>query len=308
MAHICDDNIIVHYELYDNSTHVIDAKVEAESSVVYVRAMNYVSKLLSVSNELKTGSLRQGSVVKIFWFDIQNKEDSKVLQFILSFVFRRIFFEKKVIELEDLTKECEDEEKACIEKALSKYGIDEIKIKRLNAHLHLKKARSEYFKQISSCKNIKAISIKRNDIEHLENVDLRISRSEFPTYIEEFLPETKIDDNAKVYIISPVIVKGKTLKWNGSYNGVDIRFEILSNQFKTESQNAEINFRTGFFIKCRLQYEETFNEDEKPIHSNYKVLEVYGHGCDDDYTETPAGKKKRINDNQPTLFDELKDW
>ena len=308
MAQICDDNIIVHYELNDNSTHVIDAKVEAESSMAYVRAMNYVSKVLGVSNKLKTGSLRHGSVVKIFWFDIQNKEDSKVLQFILSLVFRMIFFEKKIIELEDLTKECDDEEKACIENALRKYGIDKIKIKRLNTHLYLKKARSEYFRHISSCKDIKAIGIIRNDVEHLENVDFRISQSEFSTYIEEFLPETKIDDNAKVSIVSPVIVKGTTLKWNGLYNGKDIRFEILSNQFKTESQNAEINFRTGFFIKCRLQYEETFNEDENPIHNNYKVLEVYGHGCDDNYTETQAGKKKRINDNQPTLFDGLDDW
>lgn len=306
MTQICDDNIIVHYELNDNSIHVIDAKIEAESSVAYVRAMDYVSKVLGVSNKLKTGSLRNGSVVKIFWFDIQEKEDKKVLQFILSFVFRSIFFEKKIVELEDLIEEC-DEDKVCIEKVLCKYGIDEFKIKRLNAHLHLKKARSEYFRQLLSCNNIKAIGIKRNDVEHLENIDLRITKSEFPLYIEEFLPEIKIDDNAKVYIISPVIVKGKTLKWNGSYNGFDIRFEILSNQFKTESQNAEINFRTGFFITCRLQYEETFNEDEKPIHNNYKVTEVYGHGYDDNYIETLSGKKKKINDNQPTLFDGVDD-
>lgn len=308
MSQINDDSIIVRYELNDNSAYAIDAKVEAESSVAFVRAMNYASKVLGVSNILTTGSLRQGSVVKIFWFGIQNKEDRQALQFILSFIFRKIFFERKVVELEDLTKECDEEEKVCIMKALSKYRIDRMKINRLNSHLHLKKARTEYFRQVSSCKNIKAIDIKRNDLEHLEKVDLRIPQSEFPLYIEDFLPKTKIDDEAKVYIVSPVIVKGRTLKWIGLYNGVDIRFEILSNQFKTESQNAEIDFRTGFFIKCKLQYEETFNEEEEPINNKYKVLEVYGHGCDDNYTETLPGKKKRINDNQPSLFDGLEDW
>lgn len=308
MSQIYDEHIIVHYELNNSSTHVIDAKVEAESSVAYIRAMNYVSKVLGVSNNLKTGSLMQGSVVKIFWFDIQSKEDNKALQYILSFVFRKIFFEKKIIKLEDITKDCIEEERTYIENVLSKYGIDQNKVCRLNAHLHLKKARSEYFKQISSCKNIKALGIKRNDVEHIETVDYRILASDFSQYIENFLPETKVDDDVKVYIVSPVIVKGRNIKWNGSYNGEDIRFEILSNQFKTEAQNAEIDFRTGFYIKCRLQYEETFNEEEKPVHGNYKVLEVYGHGCDDNYTETLAGKKKRSNDNQPTLFDGLEGW
>lgn len=239
MSQIYDEHMIVHYELNNSSTHVIDAKVEAESSVAYIRAMNYVSKVLGVSNNLKTGSLMQGGVVKIFWFDIQSKEDNKALQYILSFVFRKIFFEKKIIKLEDITKDCIEEERTYIENVLSKYGIDQNKLCRLNAHLHFKKARSEYFKQISSCKNIKALGIKRNDVEHLETVDYRILASDFSQYIENFLPETKVDDDVKVYIVSPVIVKGRNIKWNGSYNGEDIRFEILSNQFKTEAQNAE---------------------------------------------------------------------
>ncbi len=308
MSQINDDIILVHYELSDDSNYVIDAKVEAESSLAFIRAMNYISNVIGVSNILTTGSLRHGSVVKVFWFNIHCKEDSQVLQFILSFIFRKIFFEKKTIKIEDLINECNYGEKALVKKALDKYRIDENVINRLNAHIHLKKARTEYFKQISSCNNIKAIGIKRHDVEHLENVDFRILRSEFSLYIEEFFPETKIDDDAKVYIVSPVIVKGRTLKWNGSYDGVDIRFDILSSQFKTEAQNAEIDFRTGFYIKCRLQYEETFNEDEEPIHNNYKVLEVYGHGYDENYTETKAGKNKRINDELPTLFDELEEW
>lgn len=33
-----------------------------------------------------------------------------------------------------------------------------------------------------------------------------------------------------------------------------------------------------------------------------------GHGYDDNFVETPAGKKKRLEDNQPTLFDGMEDW
>ena len=82
---------------------------------------------------------------------------------------------------------------------------------------------------------------------------------------------------------------------------------MMAGQFRMEAQNAEIDFRTGSYIDCKLQFEETFDENENPLHNEYKVLVVYGHGYDDNYTETLEGKKKRIDESQPTLFDNLED-
>lgn len=305
MLQVGDDSMLIHYELTDESTQVINAKVEAESSLAYIKAMNYVSKDLGVTNELQTGALRNGSVVKIFWFNTKNKEDKRWICYVLAYFFRKLFFEKEIVEIQDVFENLDNDDKAHIQSVLNKYSIDENKISSLNSNFNLRKSRSEYFRCISSCKEIKAIGIKHNKFEQLNNTDLRISACDFAQYIEELAPETKIDDDAKVYIVSPVIVKGKSLKWNGSYNGHDISFEMLSNQFKTDAQNATIDFRTGFFVKCKLQYEETINEEDKPIYKNYKVIEVYGYECDDKYVETIAGKAKKINDIQPSLFDGL---
>lgn len=307
MLKLDDDSMLIHYELCDSSTHIMNARVEAESSLQYIKAMNYISKVLGVENELHTGSLSRGSVVKIFWLTINCEEDTNWVRYIITFIFRRLFFEKKTIKLEDFTESLDAYESDKIREVLTKMAIDVKLVDRLNSHLHIKKARSEYFKQLSTDKGIKAIGIKHNDFDNLDMADIRIESSRFVDFIETFEPETIVKDHAQVYIVSPVIVKGKAIKWNGSYECQDIKFEMMSNQFKTEAQNAKIDFRTGFYLDCRLQFDETTDEDEKTIRNNFKVLEVYGHGYDDNYIETLAGRTKRLEDNQPTLFDEIYD-
>lgn len=308
MQRIEDDSLMVHYELQDNSTHVMNARVEAESSLCYIKALNYVSKVIGVNNDLQTGSLKQGSVVKMFWLVLDEGNETQWIRYVLILIFRRLFFEKKIIRMEDLTKGLSNQEADRVNTVIQKFKIDEKMLERLNSHLHFRKARTEYFKQLSTCKEIKAVDIKHNDFDNLDKIDFRVESSLFASYIETFVPETKIVDHAKVYIVSPVIVKGKSIKWNGNYEGNDIKFEIMAGQFKTEAQNAEIDFRTGSYIDCKLQFDETFDEDENPVHNSYKVLVVYGHGYDDNYTETLEGKKKRIEDSQPTLFDGMEDW
>ena len=305
MQKIEDDSLMVHFELQDNSAHAMSARVEAESSLCYIKALNYVSKVLGVNSDLQTGSLKQGSVVKIFWFSLDEGKETKWIRYILILIFRSLFFEKKNVRMEDLTDRLSRQDEEGVNAAIKKLNIDSKLLERLNSHLYFRKARTEYFRQLSACKEITAVGIKHNDFHNLENVDLRIESSLFSSYIETFEPETRVVDHAMVYIISPVIVKGKSIKWKGNYEGKDIKFEIMAGQFKTEAQNAEIDFRTGFYIDCKLQFEETFDEEENPVHNEYKVIVVYGHGYDDNYTETLEGKKKRIDDSQPTLFDSL---
>lgn len=308
MQRIADDSLMVHYELQDDSTHVMNARVEAESSLCYIKALNYVSRVIGINNDLHTGSLQQGSVVKIFWLVLDEGNETQWIRYVLILIFCRLFFEKKIIRMEDLTNGLSSQETDGINAVIRKFKIDEKMLERLNSHLHFRKARTEYFKQLSACKEIKAIAIKHNDFDKLDKIDFRVESSSFASYIETFVPETKIMEHAKVYIVSPVIVKGKSIKWKGNYEGNDINFEIMASQFKTKAQNAEINFRTGSYIDCKLQFDETFDEDENPVHNSYKVLVVYGHGNDDNYTETLEGKKKRINESQPSLFDNLEDW
>ena len=58
-------------------------------------------------------------------------------------------------------------------------------------------------------------------------------------------------------------------------------------------------------IVCTLKYKKTIDEEGKEHKTDYRVTFVSKHGVDDNYEETLEGKKKRIEDEQPTLFDDM---
>ena len=308
MQRIEDDTLLIRYELKDSSNHMMDAKVEAEASLCKINAVNYVSKVLGVNNNLLTGSLKEGSVIKMFGFLTEEREDTKWIRYILVLIFSRLFFENKKVRMEDLTRGLSEQDSERIESTMMRYKVDAKLLNRINSHIHFRKARTEFFKHLSAYRDIQAIEIKFNDFENLNVADLRIESSQFGNYIEKFEPETRFVEHAKVYIVSPVIVKGKNIKWRGQFEGENTSFEMLDNVFTTRAQNAEIDFRTGFYIDCQLQFEETIDEAEIPVRKNCKVLEVYGHGHDDNYTEMPKKKKNSVDEGQPTLFDGMDGW
>lgn len=190
MLRLEDDSVLIHYELRDNSTHVIDARVEAETSLEYIEAINYVSKICGIRNNLQTGSLESGSVVKIFWYGVDMGHNTNVLRYVLAIIFRIVFFEKKTITMNDIYTQIANLKKEDLAKVLDEYHINEKTLVRINNHISLKKARSECFKHLQSCKSIKGIGIKHHDFDELNEVDFHIEASNFKNYIEEILPET----------------------------------------------------------------------------------------------------------------------
>ena len=307
MQRVQDDKFMLRYELNETPINAMSAKVEAASSLCCIKALNYVSNVLGVQNDLLTGSLGQGSIIKMYWFVMGETKETEWLRYILVLAFRRLFFERKIVRMEDFFKGLSVYETEKIKDVVEQYGINDELLDRLNSHLYFRKARTEYFKQLSTCKEVKAVCFKHNEFDNLEKADFRVDSASFSDYIEAFIPETKIVDHAKMYIVSPVIVKGKSIKWKGNYKGQDVNFQMMAGQFKTEAQNAEIVFRTGSYIDCKLQFEETFDENENPLHNGYKVLVVYGHGYDDNYTETMEGKKIRNDANQLVMFQDPED-
>ena len=60
-----------------------------------------------------------------------------------------------------------------------------------------------------------------------------------------------------------------------------------------------------FGVEGVLLDKKAIDEDGKEYRTDYRVTFVSRHGVDDNYEETLEGKKKRIEDEQPTLFDEM---
>ena len=300
------DSIALHYNI-QNDGYVMDAALESESTVTFLQAVNYVSKYVGVNINIKTTSLKEGSVVRCFRFVIEEKDENNWLLYIFMALFNSVFFQKKN-ELDLQVDLFNDKEKEQLLTILKRKQLTKEKIEKLGTDYVVAKHRSDFFKRITKNQDIQGLFIetgKKFTFEERAKIQ-EIAADEFKDYIVNLFPEEITLDNACVYIISPVILKGQKTKWRGVFENRVITFELKSNEFKTKAQNG-LEFRSGSNIICTLKYKKTIDGEGKEYFSNYQVIYVLKYGVDDHYVETLEGQRKRIEENTPGLFDGLED-
>lgn len=299
---IQDDSTMLHYEQVNNSS-VMKAQVEAESSVVYLKAVNYVSTALKIKSELETKALAKGSVIRFFRFIVHEKNDKEILRYILMFVFNRIFYFNQTVKIEDILNNVPDDYREKVEKILQRKRITNSLLLSLYDQVNIRNIRSDFLKNLDYCRDITAFSVTNGvDYTFIDRVSFEIPALRFKEYIEVDDLSTVVKDKTTLYIISPVLLKGKELKWGGIYEGKYITFDMLSSEFKTKSQIGDIDYRTGFNVSCKLVYTEVMETPHTIKKKDFKVLEVYSYGIDDTFVETFAGKKKKAEEAMLKLF------
>lgn len=162
-----------------------------------------------------------------------------------------------------------------------------------------RKQKNAFYKANKSDNTIREIEVKNTD-----GVIAKISKEDFDDYIaNQQTSEIDIHD-AKVYIISPVLVPGVTEKWIGDYEGNKIRFSVKDKEFLEKSQHKIISFNTGFFIKCELRKtDKIIDGKEQTI---WEVLEVTHYAVDEEHVvrfERLVKSKHKEIPGQMTLFD-----
>lgn len=163
----------------------------------------------------------------------------------------------------------------------------------------LAKYKNAFFKANKIDKEISEIEITQEG-----KVTSNIGSGEFDNYISNNQTSETVIYDAKVYIISPVLVAGVTEKWTGEYEGDKIRFSVKDKDFLEKSQNKVISFNTGFFIRCKLRkIDKSIAGKEQCA---WEVLEVTHYAVDDEHVvefEHRIKSKNKEISGQMTLFD-----
>lgn len=296
----------LHYELADTSCHIMNAEIESASTVTFLKAVNYISNAIGVRLNIETTSLNQGSLIRYFRIVIEEKDEYGWLLYLIMTLLKHSLFEKNAEHFNTIFDTLNDEEKEHLKSILKKKNISENKLKKLPSDYAIIRHKANFFKKISSDKDIKSLTINLgNNFSFDKNKGNKISNKDFKQYIIELAPEEITINNAVVYIVSPVLIKGQKNKWKGIFEGESITFDLRSNEFKIKSQNGDVDFRSGSNIVCTLKYKKTIDEEGKEHKTDYRVTFVSKHGVDDNYEETLEGKKRRIEDEQPRLFDDI---
>lgn len=183
----------------------------------------------------------------------------------------------------------------------------------LKGDKQLKKWISKYYETLSKEDTITKVEANMPIDDAQNNVSASIEKKDFYGHViqEGTTTTTETKEGTTIYIVAPVLVKGRRLPWRGIYSGSPIEFKIEDKDFLEQVYNHEIKFGNGTSITCCLQIETklTIKDDGEDVKQYYTVKSV-SQWADDEHFQYETKKYKRIKKEQnmpkqATLFDDV---
>lgn len=313
------NTIELHYWFNDGSLR-LNAVVFNKCEYEFLGIAKEIAQKLKVDLEIETEPLGEGGLRSWFKFKAKDKDSIKVG--VILYIITTLLGTPLTTTIDELTRmaiqsafESEEVKQLKEHKEVAELKLDIAKIetetKRLSRSIDenvVKKKRSNYYENVSSCNKITKVTIGiTDDFKKKIYLKREVVKADFPNYImtsDDLEPDS--DENAVIEIISPVLKKGK-YKWSGIYNGEVIQFTMKSNEFKTLVQTGQVLFKNGSSINCHLLTHKKVNAEGEVKISGYEVILVNHYFENDKPVETPEGKRNRqikeAESNQLTLFD-----
>ncbi|MFW3539403.1 hypothetical protein [Vagococcus fluvialis] len=286
----------IRWIFHEHSKHDINAQTLNKSESAFIEFLMAVSRENNIQLEVEVSARKQGSfesqyIIKIW--DTFNSIPIEIKQIVIVY-FINLFFtpstksdDREYVKLlSDITKDINDR----------KMSIHQANL-LVNASKIPRKYKNAFFKA-----NIKDTSIKSLEVKKDKQKLKIINHEEFDGYIEGEKIEEELNVKVKVYIVSPVIVKGSREKWSGKFNDNQIRFDISDINFLSKAQNNQISFNTGFYIMCDiLKKTITGASNERVV---WEVKKIYEYGSEETRIINKKINNSRELNKQLSLFDD----
>ncbi len=312
------EKIEFHYLFDDDSIHSIDAYTRNSCEKEFLNFITKISSEFGLVAKVKAEPAKEGSHIDVYsiFATLNSLSIPDYVTLVIS-IFTLLFSiktkdERKGQKLENLLKEAEVIQKL---EELKQKGLPipqniENYVNKLCNSRKLDKQKSNFFKNLSKEKRIKAIEISSKPRELEEKVfSTTIQRTEFEDYyLETDKLDSIIDNNAEIEIISPVLKNGN-YSWRGIYikENLSHEYSMQDKEFKNKVIDEALTFQNGTRLQCELEICRKLNEEGNTINSGYKIKKVFNQYIGDTVIEMPSGKKRRekkeIEDSQPSLFD-----
>jgi len=120
-----------------------------------------------------------------------------------------------------------------------------------------------------------------------------VHKPEFKNYIKSDEKIERIDPNAEIEIIAPVIKKSN-YKWRGIYDERYINFSLSDKDFKSDVYKSLYSFETGSRLYAELKIKSIADDDGNLKDVEYEVLQVYEYyqPSTQERIKTHAGRKR----------------
>lgn len=178
----------------------------------------------------------------------------------------------------------------------------------LSQNILIKKHLSNLYRHLLDYQKVTHISYTHYDINFKAVTPTReVERHYFPYFLIESDVFYEYDENARIHIYAPNLVKGKH-KWRGFYEkeNIVIDFNMADIDFKKEVEDGLIDFRNGSIIDAVLRQKIKFDESGNETSRAYSVVTVLQKFDGEVFTETKQGKefkdRKKFMENQMSLL------
>lgn len=291
--------IKLHYFLYTEGIHVMDAHVHNECEHAFLAALDEIQEYIG-EFDVKVEAKEEGGVIdflQLAWNDPTVK--STALLFMGAFINNWFSKKRDAPKTTLSTLEIIDKIKG------GNYTEEEATI-AIGNNKKLQQWKSKYYSSLDKEEHVKSIhALSTDNIKQIASST--ISKSDFNEHIikEQIVEKSQTIESTGIRIISPVL-SGQGKVWIGVYSGKSIKFKIEDKDFIRQVHNNEIKFGANTAITCRLKISEKFKNGEADGETDYTVLYV-SHWADDDtyQNETKKFKKIKADSRQLDLFNQL---
>jgi len=303
-------SIDIHFYFDDENVHSMNAQILNECERQFIKAVNNANNYLLEPLEIKICAKEKGGLLEIFQFLNENPTVTSSAFLVIAHICTAFFTSNryKKLSVEEQSK-LRLENILAMKEAIASEKITEEEFKLIAGNdKALLKSRSEFFKTAKKEKTLKNIDIETNtkiaDKYLFEKISVPYEQFDDFIIIDDDADEPEIEEEkAKIYIISPILVKGIKPYWRGLYNGNNIEFNISDNDFLELIYTKEINFTNGAFIDCLLRTTKMLKNNNESIKREVYLVEEYGN--DESITIQFSRKLNKTKDEgQHLLFDE----
>ena len=291
-----------HYEFYDDSIHVMDARSFNFCELQLLKAIEELQKYVGEAKiEVGIEKRAEGSLIETIILTLENLSESKAFIALLT-AFLTYFFTKKRSKLEDMNKRLEILDKIkkadlTKEEALALIGKDPI----------LKKLISSYYNRLAEQNEVKSVAVKGKH-EDVQFANASIESVDFKTHIVEEREAKQVYMCTTLGVCSPVLISGHGKKWKGIFNGKVIEFAVEDKSFLQQVYHNDFKFGSTTTLKCDLvEKTKVLNDNFQEIigEPTYAVIKVDEVNDNEHFQRFTKRYRKQENDaRQLDLFDD----
>jgi hypothetical protein len=288
--------IQLRYSFEDENLHSMNAEVFNECERQFIKVIKSTEKYFEDTLQIKIKPRKEGSLIDVFTVAVNNPE-IRTTALALITIFATKFFDSKFSSAKHKTDETAKklENLQNIKEQIKAGSLTYNDFDYIASNdKDLRKQKSIFFKSAKKETEITKIETTTVTYSKIQPIIIVVERKDFDSFIiTETTEKTEETQEAKIYIVAPVLIQGKkSPAWRGIFEDIPIDFKISDKDFLQQVYGKQIKFSNGTFINCELKTVSTSNIETEETKTSREVINVTNYGEDNQPIKTIGHRKK----------------